>query len=126
MISLREGAMATGKAKATILKAIKTGRLSASKTVKGEWEIDPAELFRVYPAAVTDLKKQGGDPVSDYQVRIKELEAKISAKVKEVELLQKSADSWETMAHSWRSQTETVTKLLTHDKTPGILDRIFR
>lgn len=31
-----------------IIKSIRTGKISAIKNVHGEWEIDPAELFRVY------------------------------------------------------------------------------
>lgn len=48
-ISAKEAAERTGLSKAGIMKAIRTGKLSASKNVHGEWEIDPAELFRVYP-----------------------------------------------------------------------------
>jgi hypothetical protein len=33
-----------------LLNAINKGRLSASKDDKGQWQIDPSELFRVYPA----------------------------------------------------------------------------
>lgn len=124
MISIREGAIATGKAKPTILKAIKSGRLSATKTVKGEWEVDPAELFRVYPAVT--VKEAIGLAPTDYQARIKELEEVVRKKAKEIGELTKSAESWEVMAHSWRLQTETVTKLLTHDKEPSLFTRIFK
>jgi len=48
MLTAKQAADHVGKSKATILKAIKTGRLSASKSDDGEWKIDPAELFRVY------------------------------------------------------------------------------
>jgi len=37
------------KSKATLLDAIRSGRLSARKNEKDVWEIDPAELHRVYP-----------------------------------------------------------------------------
>jgi len=38
-------------AKSAISRAIKSGRLSARKKENGSFEIDPAELFRVYPPA---------------------------------------------------------------------------
>ncbi len=38
------------KAKTTLIDAIKNGRLSASRDDRGRYLIDPAELFRVYPA----------------------------------------------------------------------------
>jgi len=128
MISIREAALETGKAKPTILKAIKSGRLSAAKNVKGEWEVAPVELFRVYPAINPKSDSSLDDVTNDYKARIRELEERVSEKAKEIEDLQRASESWETMAHSWRVQTETVTKLLTHNKEqePGLFNRIFR
>ena len=48
-LSLNKAAKEAGVAKATLLEALKSGRLSASKNEKGHWEIDPSELFRVFP-----------------------------------------------------------------------------
>jgi excisionase family DNA binding protein len=46
--SIKQAAEATGKTKPTILRAIQKGKISAKKDEHGEWEIDPAELHRVY------------------------------------------------------------------------------
>jgi hypothetical protein len=48
-LSLNKAAKEAGVAKATLLEALKSGRVSASKSEKGHWEIDPSELFRVFP-----------------------------------------------------------------------------
>jgi hypothetical protein len=40
---------ATGVSKSTLSRAIKSGRISATKNDDGSYEIDPAELHRVYP-----------------------------------------------------------------------------
>jgi hypothetical protein len=48
-VSTKEAADLVGLSKAGIFKAIKTGKVSATKDVKGEWRIEPVELFRVYP-----------------------------------------------------------------------------
>jgi hypothetical protein len=56
-LTLGQAAKDANKAKATILDAIKNGRLSAQKGDKGQYEIDPAELFRVYPK--TEQKPNG-------------------------------------------------------------------
>lgn len=53
MIGMTEAAKLTGKQRQTIHKAIKEGRISATRAESGEWRIDPAELFRVYPPAST-------------------------------------------------------------------------
>ena len=52
-LSAKEAADAVGMTKQGIIKSIRNGRLSASKDEKGQWRIDPAELFRVYKAPTT-------------------------------------------------------------------------
>lgn len=59
--SLKQAAEATGKSKPTILRAIQSGKVSAKKDDNGEWQIDPAELHRVYPVA------EGTDTRTDTQ-----------------------------------------------------------
>lgn len=59
MLSLREAAQETGKSKSTIQRAITKGRMSAKRNDNKEYQIDPAELFRVFP------KKSDALPSSD-------------------------------------------------------------
>lgn len=49
MYSLKQAAEAVGRGKPAILKAIKSGRISAQKDAFGQWQIEPVELHRVYP-----------------------------------------------------------------------------
>jgi len=49
VFTLGQAAKETGLAKSAISRAIKTGRLSAVRKENGSFEIDPAELLRVYP-----------------------------------------------------------------------------
>ena len=49
MLTLGEASKACNITKSGISKAIKSGRLSAYKNDIGQYEIDPAELFRVFP-----------------------------------------------------------------------------
>ena len=49
MLTLGQAAKETGLSKTAISRAIKNGRLSATRGEQGEYQIDPAELFRVYP-----------------------------------------------------------------------------
>jgi hypothetical protein len=48
-LSANKAAKEAGIAKKTLLEAILSGRLTATKNDKGHWEIDPEELFRAYP-----------------------------------------------------------------------------
>ena len=57
MLTLGQAAKEVGKSKTAISNAIKKGRMSAGKTDSGGYQIDPAELFRVYPP------KQSSDPL---------------------------------------------------------------
>ena len=50
--SLQQAADATGKSKSTIQRAIKAGKVSANLDPHGNYQIDPAELHRVYPPEV--------------------------------------------------------------------------
>lgn len=52
MLGLRQAAQQAGVSKSTILRAIRAGRLSGTRTEDGGYAIDPAELFRVYPPDV--------------------------------------------------------------------------
>lgn len=47
-LSLSQAAKLTGKSKSTINRAIKTGKLSATRHDDGSYSIDPAELSRVF------------------------------------------------------------------------------
>lgn len=72
--SLTQAAKEVGKSKPTISKAIKTGRLSATKVGIG-YEIDAAELFRVYPKATQSEPAQ--ETTSTGKANLLELEVKM-------------------------------------------------
>jgi len=48
MLSLIEAARVSGQSKSTIWRAVNSGRLSATRTYTGDYQIDPAELHRVF------------------------------------------------------------------------------
>ena len=68
--SVKQAAEATGKTKPTILRAIQANRIAARKDEHGRWQIDPAELDRVYRPTVavrridtcTDARAAPGAP----------------------------------------------------------------
>lgn len=70
-MTLNEAAKSCRKAKGTVLKAIKEGRLSAPKDAQGRYEIDPSELHRVFPLTALDQsEKPAMPPISDHENRI--------------------------------------------------------
>jgi excisionase family DNA binding protein len=69
--TLGQAAKATGMSKSTILRAIKSSKISAAKAeAGGEWTIDPAELHRVYPPVAERVARGNGD---DAPIRVDEL-----------------------------------------------------
>jgi hypothetical protein len=58
--TLGQAAKATGKSKATIHRAVQSGKLSAAKDeASGTFRIDPAELHRIFPAVSSERAKNG-------------------------------------------------------------------
>jgi hypothetical protein len=60
MFSLSQTARHAGVSKATIHRATESGRLSALRQDDGSYQIDPAELHRVYGVTVTGETPEGG------------------------------------------------------------------
>src|SRR3954447_4701739 len=59
--TLGQAAKATGLSKMTIQRALKTGRISGEKDEAGSYQLDPAEVHRVFPAVTAG---DGNTPVS--------------------------------------------------------------
>lgn len=57
-LSLREAAKLCGRGKSTIAAALADGRLAADRNEQGGYEIDPAELHRVFPLKVDSATGQ--------------------------------------------------------------------
>ena len=82
MLTLTEAAEQTSKSKSTLTRAIKSGKLSATKNEHGDYRIDPAELFRVYKKVVNyndSLNEEYTGPVV-----VSDLVKMLAAKDKEI------------------------------------------
>jgi len=92
--------------RATLMRSLIDGKISAEKTEAGHWQIDPAELARVYeprakgnPVDRTkpDHLSQGepdqkAAPDQDINARLAKAEAELAAEREKVELLQRHLD----------------------------------
>ena len=107
MITLGEAARLTGLGKTTVARAIKAGRLSATRTVTGSYEIDPAELARCYPVTTateaTDATVAATGPVETQIAGLREIG----------DLLRRQLDEVREDRERWRSQAEAVQRLIT-------------
>lgn len=100
-MSLGQAAKEAGVSKATISKALKTGRLSyVSKSTAG-FQIDPAELFRVFTPKplVTVESERSQTPVET---------GKSQADVFEIQLLRERVEDLQNDRDAWRAQAQRL------------------
>lgn len=118
--SLREAAQQAGVSKSTILRAIRSGRLSAARTEDAGYVIDPSELARVYPAQRATqqaLERSTGHDATDATVRGDAIEnAGLRAEVEGLrQLLAQMRDTVADLKDDrdgWRQQAEAAQRLL--------------
>lgn len=82
-LTLQQAANATGKAKSTIQRAIKSGKLSALRNEDGSYSIDTSELNRVYA-----LHETGGATVANKHGATEERNNETELLRTKIELLQ--------------------------------------
>ncbi len=134
-LSLREAAEQTQTSKSTIFRAIKAGRLSAGRDNDGNFAIDPAELFRVYPPktdatvpAQAEKRPEGqGAPAfetseaTELRIRNAQLEAQVNA-LREILEMEKQraarevarADELKAERDRWAAALEASQRQITH------------
>lgn len=109
MLTLGQAAREANVSKATIHRAIKGGKLSAGRPGNGAYEIDPAELSRVYgfakPLQPPGARQgaTGGTPaetggVPALQARVAILEAELAAERRRASTAETDRDRWHEQA----------------------------
>ena len=111
MLSLSEAATAAGIAKSTIWRAIKAGRISANRTHLGTYEVDPAELFRVFPATSNNSEMKQAAMAADAGA-MAALDAQITALKEVSSLLKEQLEDVRKDRDAWRTQAESNQRLL--------------
>jgi hypothetical protein len=116
-LTLGQAAKTAKVSKAAIHQAIGTGRLSATKDDLGRWQIDPAELSRLYP-----LNPIQGEEVDDSerpnlptQRETDALRERIAAQEETIADLRRRLDQ---EAEERRLIQTRLTALLTDQRTP--------
>ncbi len=122
--TLSQAAQATDKSKSVISKALKNGTLSHVGKDDSGYQIDPAELFRVFPKnAVLERERERSrtpertgenDPenpslISSLEVENKLLHARILDKEERISELKEERDHWKQEKDRWH---ETAQRLM--------------
>ena len=124
--TLGEAARATGKSKATISKAIKSGRISAQKDEIGTFHIDPSELHRVYPPTVSSEQEETPKKTlarTDIDGTIRELQARLEAAHDRLSDKETVIADLKEDRDRWRQQATAL--LADHRPTKGLIARLF-
>jgi len=118
--TLGQAAIVVGKSKATISKAIKNGKISADKQANGSYQIDPSELHRVYPPALSTVDTERFETPNSTSVNIREtieLQVKLKAAEQRISDLEDDRDQWRQQANRLLTNQEQNSK--------GWLKRLF-
>lgn len=99
-LSLSQAAKLTGKSKSTINRAIKNGKLSATRHEDGTYSIDPAELTRAFNVEPLEgARRRDADPDATRLIeRISALEAMLSREREISADLKEDRDRWRQQA----------------------------
>jgi hypothetical protein len=101
-LTMGQAAKETGVSKATLSKALKNGRLSYVAKSTAGYEIDPAELFRVFPP------KPSATVESERSDTHREHLLLDDAHRREVQLLREQLDEVRTDRDAWREQAQRL------------------
>jgi hypothetical protein len=106
--TLGQAAKAVGMSKTSILRSIKTGRISAGRDEFGQWAIEPCELHRIYPPLADDTGTgngtegrgvTGGEPaLAEATTRATLAEARLSDFKSMLDDIREQRDRWQQQA----------------------------
>jgi hypothetical protein len=112
MLSLSEAAKGSGQSKSIIWRAVNSGRLSATRTYTGDYQIDPAELHRVFSlgtegrATIVSVKPDATD-LKRAETAL--MQAQIDRLFQVGELIRNELDN---DRDAWRSQADKLRQLV--------------
>src|SRR3954471_12949941 len=103
-------------AKSTIHRAIKRGIISARSTLDGRgYEIDPAELHRVYPPVASNSSAEEGiersatPPLNaELEIKLARAEAELEALRQVLEVERRRAEELRIERNDWKGQAERL------------------
>jgi hypothetical protein len=107
-LSLSQAAKATGKSKSTINRAIKSGKLSATRNENGSYSIDASELARAFPEnPLSGFEWRTTQPPLE-PVKIATLEAENSALQSALDREREALDEMRSDRDAWKQQATAL------------------
>jgi len=130
VLTLAEAAKETGLTRSAIFKAIKNGKLSAKKDEQGHFQIDPAELFRVYKPVNKEPSTSGQQETTTETVETSEFRARLDMMSQLLRQVEGERDDLRRRLDEEAAERRKLTALLTHQPPaetprPGFWRRLF-
>jgi excisionase family DNA binding protein len=125
-ISLAEAAQRVGIHRSNLLRAIKAGRISGTRDDAGSWQIDPAELVRVY-GDLHSATLQPAQPDALLQLKLEHAEQRICDLTRQLERSQRDTDDWKEQARRVALPSPSAMHQVTQPSTqPGRWQRAWQ
>src|SRR5262249_46321956 len=90
-LTLAEAAQATRLNRSTVLRAIKSGRISGTRGDDGSWSVEPVELHRIFPPA--EATPRPTPQAAHTDALVAELRAQLAD-------MRSQRDAWQRMAEA--------------------------
>lgn len=119
MLTLAEAANETGLTRSAIFKSIKSGKLSASKDGQGHFQIDPAELFRVYKPFNKETSTSKQQETAKETGETRELRTRLDMMSQLVRQVEGERDDLRRRLDEEAAERRKLTALLTHQPEPS-------
>ena len=131
-LSINQASKETGKSVSTIHGAIKSGRISYISREGNSYQIEPSELFRVFPKK--DNKKeeeQGGIGEKtmrksielEHQVQL--LQSQLDSEKEKSRMLEDKAEFLKNNCDDWKKQAQTLLLTTERKVKKGIMNKLF-
>lgn len=130
-LTLTQASKEVGVSKSTLSRAIDKGRLSAAKDDLGRFQIDPSELFRVFPPVSrnsTKLQQVEHDATSIETLKTAVLEKEIEHLKATLATLHERETDLKSERDSWRDQAQRLAlpkPEVMDNKSLGIIAKLF-
>ena len=108
-----------------IINLIKKGKLSASKNIDGNWEIEKSEFFRAYPAAMnketpgSDKKSSENNLMETLEEKVRHLEEMVSVERKHIEYLKDQLGNFTVEKSKMLDAINSHARLLEYKESEG-------
>ena len=102
---LASAAAATGVAKSSVLRAIKAGRISATRDDNGRWHVEPVELFKIFPPLPSTQPATHQYGVPERVTQLLEALAELKSALAD---MRQDRDRWIAEAADWKRQAQNL------------------